>query len=260
MADGETGALGTRRIGGALVLSIENAAKRNALTPAILAALDAALETAERDAGLRCLIVTGAGGTFCAGADIRAWGALTPLEFSRAWIRGGHRLFDRLARFRAPTIAAIDGRAYGGGLELAAACDIRVASAGAEFALPEAGIGVAPGWSGLQRLARQLPPPVVRHMALGGARLDARRMFALGFLAEIAEGDALEAALAQSERMASLSPVAQELAKLVLNAEAREGAEAALDALAGGFAAASEDKAEGVRAFGEKRPPEFPGS
>ena len=99
----------------------------------------------------------------------------------------GHRLFDKLARLPQPTIAAIGGYAFGGGLELAAACDIRVLGPKAQLALPEAGVGVVPGWSGTQRLVRLMPEPLVREMALFGRRISAERAVQAGLPAEIAD-------------------------------------------------------------------------
>ena len=95
------------------------------------------------------MLVTAEGDrAFCTGADINGWGDLTPAEFARHWVRDGHRIFDRLARLRKPTVAVLKGHAFGGGLELAAACDIRVMAPAATLALPEAGVGIVPGWSG----------------------------------------------------------------------------------------------------------------
>ena len=134
------------------------------------------------------VIVTGDGEkAFCTGADITAWGPMAPFDFARHWVREGHRIFDRLARLGKPTIAALNGHAFGGGLELAAACDIRVMTPKATLALPEAGVGIVPGWSGTQRVARLLPEPVVKEMALFGRRISAERALALGFVAEVAE-------------------------------------------------------------------------
>ena len=117
----------------------------------------------------------------------RRLGPMAPFDFARHWVREGHRIFDRLARLGKPTIAALNGHAFGGGLELAAACDIRVIAPRATLALPEAGVGIVPGWSGTQRVARLLPEPVVKEMALFGRRIAAERAVALGFAAEVAE-------------------------------------------------------------------------
>ncbi|MEL6960432.1 MAG: enoyl-CoA hydratase/isomerase family protein, partial [Pseudomonadota bacterium] len=166
------------------LLRLENEAKLNAFTVAMLDDLEAHLKTVERDSAIRTVIVTGSGPkAFCTGADIGAWGDLSPAEFARHWVRDGHRIFDRLATLSKPTIAAVNGHAFGGGLELAAACDIRLMTPRATLALPEARVGIVPGWSGTQRLARLMPEPMVKEMALFGRRVTAERAAGCGFAA-----------------------------------------------------------------------------
>ena len=243
-----------------VVLTLDNERALNALTPEVVSELDHAAEAIERDEAIRAVILTGAGTrAFCAGADIKAWGALDQFAFARDWIRTGHRVFDRIARLPVPTIAALNGHAFGGGLELAACCDVRIAVGSAQLALPETSLGITPGWSGMQRVARQMPAGLVREMALFGTRLTAERAFQIGFLAEVVETDVLRRAIALAERAAALAPRAVEIAKLVLSAEAGEGREAAIDAIASGFAASTRDRAEGVASFKEKRAPKFEG-
>jgi enoyl-CoA hydratase/carnithine racemase len=241
------------------VLRLDNPAKLNALTVPMLEAIDAHCATLGREPAVRAVIVTGEGDrAFCTGADITAWGELSPFDFARHWVREGHRIFDRLARLSKPTVAALNGHAFGGGLELAACCDIRVIAPKATLALPEAGVGIVPGWSGTQRVARLLPEPVVREMALFGRRIPAERALALGFVAEVAE-DARAAAREIAARAAELSPRAVEVAKYMIQAGAGEDRAALIEALGGGMIAASADRAEGVGAFRAKRKPEFPG-
>lgn len=246
--------------GGIAELRLDNPAKLNALTLAMLADLGRHLDGLERDSTLRGVILCATGEkAFCTGADITAWGDLSPADFARHWVRDGHRLFDRLARLQVPTIAVLQGHCFGGGLELAAACDLRVMAPAATLALPETGVGIVPGWSGTQRLRRLLPEPVVKEMALFGRRLSADRAYALGFVAEVSDTPHT-AAEAIAARLATTSPRATEVAKYMIHAGAGEDAPALIEALAAGMTAASADKAEGVAAFRAKRKPEFPGN
>lgn len=246
--------------GGVAELRLDNPDKLNALTVPMLEALEAHCAALERDAAVRAVILTGTGEkAFCAGADITAWGPMAPFDFARHWVREGHRIFDRLARLGKPTIAALNGHTFGGGLELAACCDLRIIAPRATLALPEAGIGIVPGWSGTQRLTRLLPEPAIKEMALFGRRIGAERAVALGFATEVAE-DVHAAARALAEKAAGLSPRAVEVAKYMIQAGAGEDRAALIEALGAGMIAASADRAEGVGAFQDKRKPVFPGS
>ena len=182
-----SGMIGQERRGATLIVTIDNPAKGNALTLGMLDALEDCAITVERDRTIRAVVITGAGEkAFCTGADINEWSALDAAQFSREWVPKGHRLFDRLARLPVPLIAAVNGMAFGGGLELLATSDLRIAAPHAQFALPETTIGIVPGWSGAQRLAALVPQAVLRDMALGGSRISAERMHQVGFLNEIA--------------------------------------------------------------------------
>lgn len=247
------------RTGSLAEIRLDNPSKMNAFTSEMLAQLDAHCKTLEHDTTTRAVIVTAEGErAFCTGADILGWGGLSPAEFARHWVRDGHRIFDKLARLSKPTIAVLNGHAFGGGLELAAACDLRVMTPNAKLALPEAAVGIVPGWSGTQRLVRLLPEAVVKEMALFNHRLTAERAFACGFVAEISE-DPRASALALIERAVTLSPRAQEIAKSMIHAAQGEDRGAMIEALGSAAIAASADRDEGVGAFREKRKPDFKG-
>lgn len=245
--------------GGIATLTLHNEAKYNALDIPMLEALDAHIGALERDTEVRVVILTGAGKkAFCSGADIGAWGRLSPAEFARHWVRDGHRLFDRIARLSKPTIAAVNGHAFGGGLELATACDLRIASPKTLLALPEARVGIVPGWSGTQRLVRLLGEVLVKEMALFGRRLEAARAQQCGFVAGIAD-EPLVAALDLAKQQAALSPRAVEITKSMILAGSGEDSAALVEALGSAAISASDDRAEGVAAFMEKRDAQFTG-
>ncbi len=246
-------------MGSVAVIRLDNPERLNALTPAMLSELESHCKRLDSDSSALGVVVTGTGErAFCSGADINAWEGLPPADFARQWVRDGHRILDRLARLSKPTIAAISGIAFGGGLELAAACDIRVLAIDAVLSLPETRIGIVPGWSGTQRLARLLPEPVLKEMALFGRMISANRALELGFAAEVSDRPLREAQEFMA-RLADCSPRATEAAKYMIHAGVSEDRAAMIDSLAGGMTAATDDRMEGVASFHAKRKPEFQG-
>jgi len=210
---------------------------------------------------VRCAVLTGAGEkAFCVGADINEWAALQPLDMWRRWVRRGHQVFDQWARLRQPVIAAINGHAFGGGLELAITADIRIAAEQAQFALPEASIGTCPGWSGSQRLVKLVGASHAKYLALSGHRVSAANALNSGLVHEVTSAPLLiDRAMSLARDMATKAPVSLQLTKQLINAASGEDAGATLEAMAGALAATTEDGAEGVRSFREKRAPKYVG-
>jgi enoyl-CoA hydratase len=241
-------------------LTLKRSDKLNALDRPMIDALLEAARAIEAAAQVRVAILSGEGKAFCAGGDIAAWSGLPPLEMWRDWTRAGHRAFEALARLRVPLIVVLTGHAFGGGLELAAVGDVRIAESGIKLGLPESGLGMAPGWSGTQRLVRRFGSSVVRRMALTGAMFSAEEGLSLGLVDEVvAKGEGLSRGGALAEEVAKRGPLAVQMVKAMINAAEGEDPDAPIEGLAGALTAYTADLAEGVAAFRAKRAPVFSG-
>ncbi|MDG4875849.1 enoyl-CoA hydratase/isomerase family protein [Mesorhizobium sp. WSM4935] len=246
------------RDGAIAIVTLRRPEKFNALDIPMLRALEAALDEAELAEGVRVVLIRGEGKGFCAGGDVEAWGRLSAADFQVQWVRYGHRVFDRLARLRQPTIAVLSGHALGGGLELAAACDFRVAETQVKIGFPETSIGVVPGWSGTQRAVRRFGAQIVRRMAIGGEIFLAAEALAHDIVDRVVEtGKAFDEAKAWAEKIAERGPLAIEAAKLMIGVAEGEEDAAATEALASGFIALTGDLKVGVGAFKAKQKPAF---
>jgi enoyl-CoA hydratase len=241
---------------GIATLTLDRPTKLNAIGPDMLADLDRLMAEVDVDSTVRAVIVTGSGDrAFSVGADVNAWTELEPLDMWRRWIREGHRVLQRLAHLRQPTIAAINGYAFGGGLELALAADIRIASDSAMFALPETKIGTLPGWAGTKRLPEAIGVARAKQMIFSGRQIDAATAEHWGLVNEVGTpGALLERCRALATEIAANAPISVQLAKAAVNGDA-----SAPESFAGALAAGTEDGREGVAAFREKRPPRFSG-
>jgi enoyl-CoA hydratase len=241
-------------------LTLKRPEKLNALDRQMIDALFDGARAIEAAPEARVAILSGEGKAFCAGGDIAAWAGLPPLEMWRDWTRAGHRAFEALARLRVPLIVALTGHAFGGGLELAAVGDIRIAESGIKLGLPESGLGMAPGWSGTQRLVRRFGASVVRRMILTGAIFSAEDGLPLGLIDEVvAKDEGLTRASALAADIAKRGPLAVQMVKAMINAAEGEDRDAPIEGLAGALTAYTEDLAEGVAAFRSKRSPTFNG-
>lgn len=240
-------------------ITIARPEKFNALDHGMVLALERAAHIIDADGALRAAIITGEGEkSFCAGGDIEAWSALSPTDFALAWVRHGHRAFDALARLRQPLIAALNGHTLGGGLELAATADFRIAEDHVKLGSPETGLGIIPGWSGTQRTVNRFGPQLVRRMALLGEVFTAEQALSLGLVDALApRGHSFSAASDMAEKIMKRGPLATQATKMLINAAEGEETHRPLEALAGGLASGSEDLRKGVAAFRQKRTPEF---
>ncbi len=249
------------RRGAVTLLTINRPDKRNALNGPLRCSLLGALDTAARDTTIRAIVLTGAGDkAFVAGADIAEFEGRTPVDQYR--VMKQPTVFDAVERSSKPVIAAINGFCLGGGMELALACDIRIASTTAKFGQPEVNLGIIPGGGGTQRLPRIVGLGAASRLVLTGDLIDAAEALRLRLVEEVVAPDALLGrAMAIAETIASKSPVAVSAAKEATRAAMSLSLEEGLKLERALFQVcfASEDKAEGVRAFLDKRTPTFPG-
>ena len=237
---------------------LDRPAKHNALTPEMLTQLEAILTGLDGDRDVRVVIITAAGDrSFSAGADIKRFKALAPLDMWAHWTRLGHRVFDLLAGLRQPTIAAGAGNAYGGGFELALACDLRILADDATLGLTEVGIGTLPGWGGTGRLREQVGPARAKELIFTGKPLTADLAEEWG-LANLVVPKAEVAAAAHrlAAIIASRAPVSVQMAKQVID---NPTAFRAMEQIAGTATAYTDDAAEGFASFTERRSPDFRG-
>jgi enoyl-CoA hydratase len=242
------------------IMTVSRPEKLNALDLDMLKALSDAADEVEANAEVRAAILTGEGKGFSAGGDIKAWGGMQPQEFGHAWVRHGHRVFERLATLRVPLIAALNGHALGGGLELAGVADVRIAEEHIRIGLPETGLGMVPGWSGTQRLVKRFGAQVVRRMALGGEMFTAEEARLLGVVdAVTSTGTVVDAAKEYARRIAARGPAALEIVKLMIASASGEDNGTAVEALGSILAAKTGDLKVGVASFSEKRPAKFKG-
>jgi enoyl-CoA hydratase len=243
-----------------VALTLNRPDKLNAIDSPMLDALDGILADLEADTEVRAVVLTGAGRAFSAGADIKEWTALDPLTFSRVWGGRGHVLFDRLAALRPPVLAAINGIAFGGGLELALCADIRIASTAARLGLPEVTIGTVPGWGGPQRLPRLIGAGRAKQMIFSGQPVDAARAEAWGLVSEVVEPEQLlERAQDLARTIAANAPLAVQAAKRVVDAGLPTSPMTVLEGDAGVMCGQTEDFGEGRASFLERRPPRYQG-
>jgi len=221
-----------------------------------------AVEDIKNDENVRVVVLTGAGEkAFSAGADIKAMKGMNALGARELSLRG-EKLCLAFENLEKPVIAAINGYALGGGLEVAMSCDIRIASENARMGQTEVNIGLIPGWGGTQRLTRLIGATKAKELIYTGRMIDAKTAEQLGILNMVVPADKFRETVRQfALELASKAPVALKVAKALINKGAEISLDAAVELEREGFGvvASTEDLQEGVSAFSEKRKPTFKG-
>ncbi len=234
----------------------------NAFNDTLIEELSEVLDTIDQDAGIRCVIITGEGDrAFSAGADIMAFPKATPVtatEFSRI----GQKLFSKIEALSKPVIAVINGYALGGGLELALACDFRIASEHAELGSPEINLGIIPGWGATQRLVRIIGLPSAKRLVMLGDRVKADEALKMGLVDKVVQYDQLKDETRKlSQRICDGPPIALKYAKQAINFGSQVPLEVGLmiEASLMGLLFSTEDVKLGLEAFMSRRKPKFKG-
>ncbi|MGQ9529897.1 MAG: enoyl-CoA hydratase/isomerase family protein [Candidatus Bathycorpusculaceae bacterium] len=248
--------------GGIAIITLNRPEALNAFSKELIDEILQALEDAKTDENTRVIILTGAGEkAFSAGADIKAMKGINALKARELSIMG-EKLCNAIENLEKPVIAAINGYALGGGLEVAMACDIRIASENARMGQTEINIGLIPGWGGTQRLTRLIGKTKAKELIFTGKIIDAKTAEQLGIVNMAVPTEKFKETVQQfASELASKAPIAINVAKALIN----KGSEISLDAAIAleregfGVVASTEDLQEGVSAFIEKRKPTFKG-
>ena len=245
------------------VLTLNRPARLNAVNTAMANELEALARQLRDDRSLRVVIVCGSGRVFCAGADISALDGLVGADGAWRFLEGLQSALNAIEALPMPTIAAVHGLAFGGGCEIALACDFRLLEDDAQLGVPEIKLGLLPGAGGTQRLSRLLPPAVAKQMIYLGEPLSAKDALGHGLINAItAKGEVHNEARAWAKRLAALPPLALRSAKLLVHGAAlaglANGIEAERQAVALLFQTG--DAQEGLRAFLDKRSAHFLGN
>lgn len=244
---------------GVLLITLNRPQALNALNTELLGELSVALDNAETDSNIRVVVLTGSERAFAAGADINEMAARDLVGIYED-PRVAH--WQRIARFPKPIIAAINGFALGGGCELAMHADILIAGENARFGQPEINLGIMPGAGGTQRLTRAVGSALAMHLALTGEQISAQRALQAGLISEICPTElTVERAIQIAETIASKAPIAVRLTKEAIHKASDTDLATGLRFERHAFTilAATADRAEGLKAFQEKRQPKFTG-
>jgi enoyl-CoA hydratase len=241
------------------VITLNRPQTLNALSDAVMGALDDELTSLESDAAVRCVVLRGSGRAFAAGADV---GAMAKEGAAELLAGGQLDRWERVRRFEKPLIAAVHGFCLGGGCELAESCDIVIAAEDARFGLPEVSLGIIPGAGGTQLTPRAVGKSLAMEMVLAGRFLSADEALAHGLCSRVVAHEALrDEAVALAAAIASRPAIAVRLAKRAIveafETSLAQGVEHERTAFKTAFA--SEDAHEGIQAFVEKRPPQWKG-
>lgn len=247
--------------GSVRILTLDRPEELNSLNTELLSELDSAIADTAGSEQVKVIIITGAGKAFAAGADISQMATMNAVE-GKSFGAFGSAVFRRIETLNKPVIAAVNGYALGGGCELAMACDIRIGSSKAKVGQPETNLGITPGFSGTQRLARIVGLGRAKEMIFTGEPVDAQEAYRIGLFNKVVEPEQLlDTAVRMAEKIASKAPLAVGYAKEAINQGAETDIDTgiALESNLFGLCFATYDQKEGMKAFLERRQPVFKG-
>ncbi|MCE2466767.1 MAG: enoyl-CoA hydratase/isomerase family protein [Caldilineaceae bacterium] len=236
-------------------ITLDRPDKLHALNVDMLNAMAEHVQDIDRDHEIRVLVITSTGDrSFCCGADIIEWSAMSPVEMWRTWIKTGSSLMNSIRALAIPVITSMHGLALGGGLELALAADIRIASTSTRVGMPEAKLGIIPGWGGTQVLKQVIGPSRTKQLIFTGEIISAAKAESWGLINEVVEPEEIEQRTASmAEAIASNAPIAVQATKALVDAESSRHDGPHLEGIAGALTQFTEDAGAGVEAFKNKQ-------
>ena len=244
-------------------ITLDRPQKLHALNVDMLTAMSELVRDIDHNHEIRVLIISSTGDrSFCCGADIIEWSAMSPVEMWRTWIKRGGSLMNSISALAIPVIASMNGLALGGGLELALAADIRIATTSTRVGMPETKLGIIPGWGGTQVLKQVIGPSRTKQLIFTGEIISAAMAESWGLINEVVEPEEIEQRTASmAEAIAANAPIAVQATKALVDAESSRHDGPHLEGIAGALTQFTEDASLGVEAFKNKQRtnPEFHG-